>query len=827
MATKYAKQLNQERSCSDFIPFSSHVDKQTLITKEGDLLRIWKVGGISFETAEYDEISRKTEQLNTLYKGFASNHVSLWSHMLRRKTSDRLIAHYDNKFCEEFDKKYYDSFTEKNNNGYKMMGTELYLTVIYRPTPNRINKFFGKNDHKTISDINLQRERDLKALDEICSQIEASLGGDSSNYNKYDLTSLCIYTENNTLYSEPLTLINYLLTGEWQKIRLPKAPLYEYLGNVWLFAGTETIEVRTPDRTRFIQGIDFKDYGEHTETGMLNGLMYEDYEFIITQSFSFMGKRDGIDFLKRQKKQLISGEDASETQIIEMDVAIDELQAGLFAMGEYHFSMLIFGDSVEEVIRNRNSATTIIRNEGFLASLINTATDAAYYAQLPANWSYRPRIAKLTSHNFAELCCFHNFSAGKRDNNPWGQAVTLFQTPSGQPLYFNFHFSKIGENSYDDKPLGNTRIIGQSGAGKTVLMSTLLCQLQKYAHNAHSGFSTVFFDKDHGAEILIRAIGGKYLAIENGKPTGFNPFQIEATEANILFLEELVKYLVRAPIAPLTINEELKISHAVRTTMRMDKSVRRLSFVQQNITEGNSREEKENSIVKRLSKWCEGGSLSWVFDNPYDELDFTQHRNFGIDGTQFLDNPDVCTPISMYLLFRMESIIDGRRFVYFMDEAWKWIDDIAFADFAGDKQLTIRKQNGLGVFSTQMPSSLLKSKIASALVQQCATEIYLPNPKADYEEYTKGFKVTDGEFEIIKSMPEDCRMFLIKQGHKSMIGRLNLAGFDEELNVLSGTEDNIALLYEIFSEVGEDPSIWLPIFQERLKQRKSQKPIQH
>src|SRR5699024_9444666 len=138
----------------------------------------------------------------------------------------------------------------------------------------------------------------------------------------------------------------------------------------------------------------------------------------------------------------------------------------------------------------------------------------------------------------------HNFRAGKRDGNPWGQAVTLFKTPSGQPLYFNFHYSKGDEDAFDKKVLGNTRVIGQSGSGKTVLLNMLLCQSQKYKTNSPVGFTTVYFDKDRGAELLIRAIGGKYLAIKNGQPTGFNPFQMEPNETNILFLEKLVRSLV-------------------------------------------------------------------------------------------------------------------------------------------------------------------------------------------------------------------------------------------------------------------------------------------
>ena len=320
--------------------------------------------------------------------------------------------------------------------------------------------------------------------------------------------------------------------------------------------------------------------------------------------------------------------------------------------------------------------------------------------------------------------------------------------------------------------------------------------------------------------------------VKNGKPTGFQPMQMEPTEENILFLEKLIKVLVSGEHNRVTTTDEHRISHAVRTVMRMPRQLRRLSTVLQNMTEGTDKEDRENSVAKRLSRWCyddgrgKQGPLAWVLDCPNDEIDFTTHSNYGFDGTDFLDNTDVRTPISMYLLHRMDTIIDGRRFMYFMDEAWKWVDDEAFSEFAGNKQLTIRKQNGLGVFATQMPSSLLKSKIASSLVQQVATEIYLPNPKADFHEYTEGFKCSVAEFEIIRNMGEESRMFLIKQGHTSMIGRLDLGGFDDELAILSGSLDNNELLDEVISEVGDNPDDWLPVFHERRKARVASSKLQ-
>lgn len=817
---KYFEQLNNERAVAPFVPYSSHVSPDIIVTTQGDFLRIWKVAGISFETAEPDEILLRKDQLNTMLRSIASDHVALWTHNVRRRTSDRLKGTFDNDFCRDLDRKYYDSFA-----GYRMMANELYLTVIYRPTPSRVGKAFAKAARRSVQEILNDQRAAIRKLDEIGYQVESSMRRYGSD-DKRGIEALTTYTdENGALCSQALEFLNFLVSGEWQKVRVPNGPINEYLGTSWVFVGAETIEVRSPTKRHFAQAIDFKDYAAHTEPGILNELMYEDYEYIITQSFSFMTKRDGKEFLERQQRQLMNAEDGSVTQIGEITQAIDELVQGQFVMGEYHYSLMIFGENVERVRRNTTSAMTIIQNRGFLAAIVATATDATYYAQLPCNWAYRPRMAGLTSKNFAGLSSFHNFRAGKRDGNPWGQAVTLLKTPSGQPLYLNYHYSKGDEDAYDKKVLGNTRIIGQSGAGKTVLMNILLCQTQKFKTNSPVGFTTVFFDKDRGAELLIRAIGGKYLAIKNGQPTGFNPFQLEANETNILFLEKLIHILVSAGGERVTTSDDARISHAVRTVMRMPREVRRLSIVLQNITEGVAKEDRENSVAKRLARWCvddgfgKRGPFWWVLDNPKDEIDFSTHTNYGFDGTHFLDNADVRTPISMYLLHRMDSVIDGRRFVYYMDEAWKWVDDEAFAEFAGNKQLTIRKQNGVGVFATQMPSSLLKSKIASALVQQCATEIYLPNPKADFTEYTEGFKCTPAEFDIIKNLGEESRMFLIKQGHQSMIGQLDLAGFDDELAILSGSSDNVEMLDDILAEFGDDPEVWVPVFHKRRKAR--------
>jgi len=162
-------------------------------------------------------------------------------------------------------------------------------------------------------------------------------------------------------------------------------------------------------------------------------------------------------------------------------------------------------------------------------------------------------------------------------------------------------------------------------------------------------------------------------------------------------------------------------------------------------------------------------------------------------------------------------MIDGRRFIYVFDEFWKALSDEHFEDLAKNKLKTIRKQNGICLFATQEPADALASPIAQTIIQQCATFIFLANPRADYKDYTEGFKLTNAEFNVIKNISEGSRYFLIKQGDNSAFATLNLHGFDDELLVLSGTPDNAELVEKVISETSDDPAVWLPIFLEQAK----------
>jgi type IV secretion system protein VirB4 len=447
-------------------------------------------------------------------------------------------------------------------------------------------------------------------------------------------------------------------------------------------------------------------------------------------------------------------------------------------------------------------------------SPVDLVADAAWFAQMPGNWQWRPRDAKLSSRAFAALGAGHNFARGKRDGNPWGEALALMRTPSGQPFYLNLHASPEGEDSADKKLPGNTLIIGSTGVGKTTLEMFLLTLTRKWDPAPR----LVLFDLDRGCEIALRALGGRYLTLEAGKPTGCNPLQREPTPARLQFWEQLIRTCIETPALPLMPADERAIADAIKAVAMMPPSLRRLSTVRQNLPKSG-----ENSLYERLGRWCQGGALGWVFDMADDRLgELCDAWMIGFDTTEFLDLPEVRTPVMLYLLQVMEELVNGERLIYVISEFWKALDHPIFSDFAKQKQKTIRKQNGLGIFDTQSPSDVLRHPIGRTMVEQSVTKIFLANPEAVHEEYVEGFGLSEAEYEIVRSLgAQGGRRFLVKQGHASAICELDLSGLDDIITVLSATTDNVALLDDIRARHGNEPFQWLPVLLREVQDRKS------
>ena len=801
--------FNPDTSVSEFLPFSTHVSPSVVKTTGGDYLVSWQLAGMPFVGREAWEIEHKHAVFNRLLQTLRApdySNVAFWVHDVRRRSGD--IGN-EGQFSDEFNRGlseiYYDRLSTQH-----IMQNELYLTMMFRTMPE------GRGMREKTSDISRLEAAQKDAIDkleELSINLEAVL-------KEYAPRRLAMYeAENGIVFSEVLELFGFLLNRVSEPVPVLNAPVKDYLSVSRLMFSSKTGDfvINTPDnKNKFGAILNVKEYPEGTYPGILNGLKYLEFEYVITHSFSPKGRHEALKTLERTRGMMISSGDKSYTQIEELNVAMDQLASGNFVLGEYHFIITLYADSQEKLTQQIAQARAELANAGFVSSKEDMAVAASFFSQFPGNWRYRTRMANLSSLNFLGLSPLHNFATGKRDKNPWGECITTLQTTNGQPYYFNFHATSPGESSFGEKAIGNTMVIGKSGTGKTALINFLLSQTQKL----DPAPTIFFFDKDRGAEIFVRACGGNYLSLESGQPTGFNPFQCENNEPNVQFLSDLIKVL--AGKNAYTAREEDDIFRAVGAMLDMPLGLRSMTNFQKSLPNMG-----DDGLFARLRKWTQGNSLGWVFDNPRDTIDLKRANIIGFDYTDLIDNSEVRIPVINYLIHRLESLIDGRRVIYVMDEFWKILEgEGGLKEFAKNKQKTIRKQNGLGVFATQSPEDALQSDIAAALIEQTATLILLPNPNASRDDYVNGLKLTDAEYEVVVSLDERSRSFLVKQGHASSICQLNLRGMDDQLAVISASTDNIEVLHRVVSAaakreaVGIDfisPDAWLRDFYDQRK----------
>ena len=166
------------------------------------------------------------------------------------------------------------------------------------------------------------------------------------------------------------------------------------------------------------------------------------------------------------------------------------------------------------------------------------------------------------------------------------------------------------------------------------------------------------------------------------------------------------------------------------------------------------------------------------------------------------------------IFHKINLSLDGWPTMMVLDEAWALIDNPIFAPRIRDWLKVLRKLNAFVIFATQSVEDATKSSISDTLVQQTATQIFLPNLKAT-DVYKSCFMLSNREYQIIKTTDPSTRYFLIKQGLDAVVARVNLSGMDNIINVLSGKTENILLVHKLIEEHGAQPENWLPIFYQK------------
>jgi type IV secretion system protein VirB4 len=764
----------REARAGDRLPYSRHVDRSTLQLRDGSLMRSVRLAGFPFETEDDEVLNHLLSVREVVLRSALNSKVVLYHHVVRRRVEVDLGSDGFDPVSAEIDRRWTDHLNRK-----RLFVNEQFLSVVVRPPrgkaglPERFSKLRSSKSQ-------IATGPELLALDTATAALTASL-------QAYGVSILGTYETPMGTCSEPLELLSALYNGEMRPVLIPRQDkdLGQHIPYSRVSFGLDSIEVRGPGHRSFASILGLKDYPDATRPGLLDALLRIPHELIITETFAPIERQTSRERMDLALRRLKSADEQAVTERSEMLSARNAVSSGQLSFGDHHFSLLIRSDTPESLEEATATAAAALSDIGAVAVREDVNLEPAFWGQFVGNEHFVVRRSLISSANAAGLISLHGFSMGKADDNHWGRAITVLETTSATPFFFNFH----------EGDLGNFTIIGPSGSGKTVVLNFLAAQAQKFSPR------TILFDKDRGSEIFLRAIGGRYETLSRGKKTGFNPLRMADTPVNRAFLREWLACLLQATEG----EEEIAIAKAIDEIFVHGPELRQLRYVRDLLSGG--RRPQVGDLPSRLAPWILDGEQAWMFDNAEDQLDFDK-QVLGFDMTELLADPRLRTPVLLYLFHRIEDRLDGWPTMILIDEAWKALDDPMFAGRIRNWMKTLRKRNAMVGFATQSAADALDSTIASAIVEQTATAIFMPNAKAREEEYCKGFGLSHQEFEFVRSLPVHSRCFLVRQANQSVVVRLDLSGMPDLMIILSGREANIRKLDELRKRGGDDPANW-------------------
>ncbi|OBV10475.1 VirB4 family type IV secretion/conjugal transfer ATPase [Erythrobacter dokdonensis] len=771
----------KEAKVGDRLPYARLIDENTVLLRDGSVMSAIQVPGLLFETEDSDALNAHAATREVMLRSTLDARFVMYHHVIRRRVEVELDAEFPDPLSRHIDARWKQRLA-----GGSLFINDQFVTLIRRPArgktglPERLSKLFSRAGADELE----ADPKDIRSLKAAITGLVASL----QNYGAAVLGDYQAPGSSGT-NSEMLELLSALYNGEMRPVRRPSedTDIGQMLPYRRASFGLDAMELRGSAAPDFAAILGLKDYPEATSPGLLDNLLRLPFEMVVSESYAPNERttaKERIDLALRRSRS-VDEEAAAERG--EMLAARDALGNGAVGFGDHHLTVLVRESTLPRLDDAMAACAAALADTGAIAVREDTNLEPAFWAQFPGNEEYIVRRALISSANMAGFGSFHGFALGQASGNHWGDAVTLLETTSATPFFFNFHHGD----------LGNFSVIGPSGSGKTVVMNFLAAQAQKFKPR------TILFDKDRGAELFIRGIGGRYDRIAPGQPTGFNPLSLPDTPANRAFLRDWLAVLLKAE-GP---EEFSTISAAVDATYANDPALRRLRHFKELLA--GTRRPEPGDLADRLAAWIGEGEHAWLFDNARDRLDL-ETRVMGFDMTALLENPRLRTPTMMYLFHRIDERLDGQPTMILIDEGWKALDDEVFAARIRDWLKTLRKRNALVGFATQSARDALDSRISTALVEQTATMVFMPNSRARPEDYCDGFGLTDHEFALIRSLPAHSRCFLVRQPDASVVVRLDLSGAPEVLTILSGRESAVRRLDLLREAVGDEPAAWFP-----------------
>lgn len=785
----------------DFLPYVCHYNKNTILTKNGELLKVIRITGFSDDSMVSELSSVRDNIRNAIQNHIKENNFAFWFHTIRRKKNITPKGEYPDFLSQKIN----DAWVKKNGLKEQFVN-EYYITVIIEGVDTSITNmstfmrsFSMRSTKKLFND----------HLDEACKKLTKVVNNILTDIEEYGAQLLGITQWDGILYSQPMRFFGKIANLHEDRYPLTAQDMsFELSGHKYAF-GNREIEVVGDENKNFASMISLKEYQEVSNES-LDKLLQLPFEFIISQSFDFTFSPKEIEPYRFQDYILSVSEDEEFRHFLKINQyaqkksAKEEKTEINLKFGKLQTTFMLIANDYDQLSVEVAEIMQKFSDLGMVAVREDTFAQHCFWSQLPANFRYLKRQKAILASQMAGFAALHSFPSGLIDGNHWGSAVTVLKTVLNTPYFFNFH----------EQDLGHSLIIGPPNSGKSVFVNFMLAQARKFKNKIF------YFDMNNNAKCFINAMGATYHDISfdsDSDVSYFNPLSLEKDLVNQEFLSEWFESLVSFSKKPIPYEEITLIPQIVEIICKNNVG----DFV--SACEMFNHDETRN-IHDRLKVWSKG-RLSHVF-GAKSQIDWSQDV-LAFDFTQVIEQKPVAIPIITYLLHRFELSLDGSPAILVLSEAWNLVNNAIFAPQMSEFLVRMRSKNCVVIFTSEDLENVEKSEIIFDIRKNIATEVYLPNPEPGYL-YSNILGLNEEEMEILQMMDQEQRHFLFKHRGDAVIASLDLTSLSQIRQILASDQMAVAVMEETMhlyrNQHGKNPTPqqWIPQFIEVFKELEKQ-----
>ncbi|MES2677798.1 MAG: hypothetical protein V4612_05760 [Pseudomonadota bacterium] len=766
----------------NFIPFVCHYDPNTILTKNGELLQVIRITGFNHEAIGSELINLRETVRDAIAQNIKTNNFALWLHTIRRRKNIAPNGIYEDNFSDQLNNDW-----NKKNGWQKQFVNELYLTVIIQGYDTSI-----VNIKALLRSLSLRSTQDLhiKALEQACKTLSKIVHDITDHLDDYGAKLIGIREWEGVLYSEPMRFFGKIINLNEDRFLLNINDIASDLSRSKIAFGNQSLEVTKDNTKNFAAMFSIKEYRE-VSIASLDKFLQIPQEFIITQSLDFISRNKALSYFEYQNYILEISGDKEFRYLSDLEKTIDSDTKSDTDYAEQQMTVMLINNDIKGLEKDIETALDQLHNLGLVSVREDMLSEHCFWSQLPGNFQFLKRQRPITITRIAGFASLHNFPAGSREGNHWGDAVSIFRTVLGTPYFFNFH---NGDN-------GHTLIAGPFGSGKTVLLNFLTCQSRKFKNKLY------YFGYQRSGQIFINSIQGNYLSInqkENDpKRLRINPLFLVDNPDNREFLNIWFGSLVNYGKVLIDVEELNLIPQIVDQIVRAKttKLSEAIEFFNNPATK---------NIYHKLSIWHGSGKYAFIFDHQQ-ESDLTDNlvNAFNID--LISDHKSLVIPVACYLFYKIESMLDGSKTMIVLDEAWRLLDNYIIGPKINDWLARLRKKNCMVIFATESIKDISQSNITTKIHHNIATQIFLPDPNPT-EYYKNVFGLNDNEFNLLSAMSTLDHHFLLKYNDDSIVASLDLSDLGDDIAVLSSNPKSLLAMEMAIKECGEIAKDWLPKF---------------